>query len=395
MRVGDNYEMIFDSEGLEENEEEEGEEMDYDVGTDSDGEIDLVSAAPIVVSDILQRSHNQQAKVDREARVSSQMPLTAPQHLRSRHLSDFAFSYSSTPAQSPTTTTLPDAEVDMNLKSRFRVRVEPKPISAELSEAIAIMDREILEEGPPKKRGRGRPKGSTNGMSHLAEFQATIGAPKSGSGTPSGTASGAAAGAKKRGRPNKAPELSMRETYLKNEAKFPAFGCEWYDPFEYPGGEHGGTCPAELQNMETLRRHVYLVHGDKGAPNVCRWKKCGQQPEPKVFATYEEWREHMEKEHLIPYSWHMGDGIQNRGIETLEVKKDPEKLPDYLFRDGLQVTPSIKDQQYEDTAGMLGRKRRLREIRRLAEENAPTELEFRAQLLGQQVPRLKRKGSSN
>lgn len=154
-----------------------------------------------------------------------------------------------------------------------------------------------------------------------------------------------------------------------------SFGCEWHakDP-------SGGPirCPAELQNMETLRRHVFLVHGDAHTL-VCRWGKCSHA-QPVVFADEEAFRKHVEEAHFRSYVWHMGDGIQNKGISTL--RQDADKLPLYLFdSDGNLVTPSVKNQQFEDTKGMLERKKKLREIQRLAQENAPDESEFALPLL--------------
>ncbi|KAK8133888.1 hypothetical protein PG984_005900 [Apiospora sp. TS-2023a] len=145
--------------------------------------------------------------------------------------------------------------------------------------------------------------------------------------------------------------------------------------------------------MDTLRKHVFYIHSNT-EPLVCRWGPCGnklaettgseedatneaghQQQRPEEFEDEEAFRAHVEKEHLARYVWHMGDGPQNKGIWT--IKRDPNKLPRYLFgQDGDQITPSIKDQQFEDTQGMLIRKRRLREIQRQALENAPDESEF-------------------
>ena len=137
-------------------------------------------------------------------------------------------------------------------------------------------------------------------------------------------------------------------------------------------------CPAELQNMDTLRRHVFLIHGD-AETLVCRWGKCSHT-QPVEFADEGTFREHVEKAHFRSYVWHMGDGVQNKGISTL--RQDADKLPLYLFdRDGNLVTPPIKDQLLEDTKGMLERKRKLREIQKLAQENAPDESEFVLPLL--------------
>lgn len=149
MQLG-NYDMIFDNGGMEEDkkalvvEQEKlllGEEdFVYDVE-----DVDL-NSAPVVTSDVL--PSNQQTNKD-ESQIS--IPLPAIRSVGSIY---------QLPSLSPTPTALFDGETDMDL-SRLRTRREPKPISKEVSEAIAIMDQEIrdLDEGQPKKRGRGRPKG--------------------------------------------------------------------------------------------------------------------------------------------------------------------------------------------------------------------------------------------
>lgn len=221
-------------------------------------------------------------------------------------------------------------------------------------------------------------------------------ATRSGSGTPT-TASGAGM-IKKRGRPAKAPDLSARELYEKSKPDYRPFRCGWYFwPAEDANGnptDGPDQCPAELHNLETLRKHLDSTHGNEDWIYGCRWDDCCSV-DRCIFQNQQEWREHME-EHLVPFSWRMGDGIQNRGIDKLQKQVGTENLPGYLFKDGVQVTPSVKDQEFDTTNDTLQRRRNLREMLRLAEENAPTDLEFREQLLGKPVqPRLKRRGSSS
>ena len=106
--------------------------------------------------------------------------------------------------------------------------------------------------------------------------------------------------------------------------KFIPFLCEWRG------------CKAELHNLETLRRHIYSVHNKAKAYGAiaCQWSKCGltrqvhdestpkSTPEPKFvhedheFAGMEEFMDHMEKAHLIPFAWHMGDGPRGSTLGT-------------------------------------------------------------------------------
>jgi hypothetical protein len=253
---------------------------------------------------------------------------------------------------------------------------ENTPVPAGVSEALGRMD-EQQSETPPRKRGR--PKGWKPGMSYRelrgepppesSKTKERKTMAKSGSGTPvEGEVK-----PKKRGRPVKLSNMSARDLYLKSNPSYIPFCCEWQQPAPY------GRCPAELQNMETLRKHVSLVHGTPD-PIACWWGKCAEQEAHTEFVDEEDFLHHLEEAHLKPYEWHMGDGFQNQECGTLE--QDATKLPSYLFdKDGNQVTPSIQDQELENTAGMLARRRQLRNIRRLAEENAPTEQDYLMQTL--------------
>ncbi|KAK7921181.1 hypothetical protein PG985_009203 [Apiospora marii] len=240
-------------------------------------------------------------------------------------------------------------------------------------------------------RKRGRPKGWKPGTPYNAQNGGGASSANRPIRKPKSSSAGPSQEPRRRGRPPKPPDLTIREWFLQSDPKYMTFDCEWHE--DNLQGKLT-RCPAELQNMDTLRKHVFFVHNTE--PLVCRWGPCGtklaettesgegatsevkqqqQQQQSEEFEDEEAFRAHVEKEHLERYVWQMGDGPQNKGIWALE--RDPNKLPQYLFgQDGNQITPSIKDQQFEDTQGMLLRKRRLREIQRQALENAPDESEF-------------------
>ncbi|KAF7545972.1 hypothetical protein G7Z17_g8763 [Cylindrodendrum hubeiense] len=163
---------------------------------------------------------------------------------------------------------------------------------------------------------------------------------------------------KRRGRPPKAPSPQPREIYCKLNTPFIAFLCEW----------HG--CKAELHNLDTLRRHVYVVHGGKSGRS-CLWGKCGRKKPPPAFDHPEGFKTHMEEAHLVPFAWHVGDGPNNSSGLKAEEKMDVEdEIPDYLKdRDGKQVTPSVKNQQLEDFVTWKNNRRRLRELLIRRDEN--------------------------
>lgn len=155
VQVGNNYEMIFDSEGQDG--DAEGMAVHEDLLEKLRKEVGPASpAASIVISDVLPLDEATPYRGD--ARRSSQV-----------HVSSSAASYTSPQVlapsiQLPLAAPRASAASSMDLK-RLRTRKEPKPISVEVAEAIAVMDQEITEEGRPKKRGRGRPKGSVKGAS--------------------------------------------------------------------------------------------------------------------------------------------------------------------------------------------------------------------------------------
>lgn len=133
--------------------------------------------------------------------------------------------------------------------------------------------------------------------------------------------------------------------------------------------------------MDTLRRHVFLVHGDED-PLICRFSHCKDHKPPPKFETEDEFERHMETKHFAVYLWHMGEGCQNNGIEIL--KNKPKTLPTYLFDEhGNQVTPSVTEQRLESDLQHKERKRKLRQLLYEQNENAPSEEEWRKQMLGE------------
>ncbi|KAH7160672.1 hypothetical protein EDB81DRAFT_323018 [Dactylonectria macrodidyma] len=211
-------------------------------------------------------------------------------------------------------------------------------------------------------RGRGRPKGWRPGMPYSAN------GPKQQLSTAAGsrearlikTRPSLNGFPKRRGRPPKAPSPLPREIYCRINTPFVAFLCEW----------HG--CKAELHNLDTLRRHVYVVH-ESETRQTCQWGKCGQKETPQVFDQRGAFETHMEEAHLVPFAWHVGDGPNNTSGQQAKEKVE-DQIPDYLKdENGNQVTPSIRHQQLEDRATWKMNRRRLREILIKRDENAAEE----------------------
>lgn len=140
--------------------------------------------------------------------------------------------------------------------------------------------------------------------------------------------------------------------------KYVRFLCEW------------PSCKAELQNIETLKKHIRVVHG-RADPLVCKWAGCdGRSPE---FTQDYEFQDHVDEEHLVPFVWHVGDGHRNEKL-MVKLEKASDEVPAYLFgADGEQVTPSVEDQEIEDFLTWRENRRRLRQILMQRDANAPLE----------------------
>ncbi|KAJ4422831.1 hypothetical protein N0V82_002487 [Gnomoniopsis sp. IMI 355080] len=225
------------------------------------------------------------------------------------------------------------------------------------------------------KRSRGRPKGWRPGMPSTKTGLPTASAfrylDKDGNRIapppPPSSVAPKSTGQKRRGRPPRAPSPTPREIWERlDPPQYVPFLCEWKG------------CKAELQNMETLRRHVRKLHGLEKDRLVCRWGVCGwqEQGQQQVF-TPEDFHEHMEERHLVPFVWHVGDGVRNEKLIYSELtSKEDEEVPTYLLGpDGEQVTPWVRGQEVEDFLTWRENRNRLKQILLQRDQNAPFEEE--------------------
>ncbi|OTA05362.1 C2H2 transcriptional regulator [Trichoderma parareesei] len=168
--------------------------------------------------------------------------------------------------------------------------------------------------------------------------------------------------AKRRGRPPKAPSPLPWQVYRSLQTSFVAFLCEW------------SGCRAELHNLDTLRRHIHVVHCRRAPPFICRWGACAQMSASECeFPDVPSLKEHVAEAHLVPFSWHVGDGPRNSGGPVKHPLEDDE-VPDYLKDEqGNQVTPSVRDQQVEDFATFKQNRRKLKDLLFQMNENLPSE----------------------
>ncbi len=139
-------------------------------------------------------------------------------------------------------------------------------------------------------------------------------------------------------------------------------------------------------NMEVLRLHMDMIHSKKtetetGGVWQCRWGKCARtraenealdtryslirthddkENDDVIFDSKQKLQEHIEKCHMVPFSWYMGDGPKGPNLgslpfchiltlthQTLELQnpaKEQAKLLSYLYdSDNIQITPSVFD----------------------------------------------------
>ncbi|RDW66089.1 hypothetical protein BP6252_09724 [Coleophoma cylindrospora] len=143
----------------------------------------------------------------------------------------------------------------------------------------------------------------------------------------------------KRDQPSKGHE-SKSEDLSPVDGRYAPFICEWQD------------CPAELQNLDTLRAHIFANHeveADSGSI-PCLWAKCSngiEIPERYQFKDLRNWKSHIEEEHLKNVAWHMGDGPRGTSLDT-ESYDSGASRPSYLIdKNGRQVTPSLAKQKIE------------------------------------------------
>ncbi|KAK4101519.1 hypothetical protein N658DRAFT_471427 [Parathielavia hyrcaniae] len=237
----------------------------------------------------------------------------------------------------------------------------------------------------PQPKKRGRPFGWRLGHGSYTALRAGL---PPGSSTPRPKPKKPASEQKQRRRPGRKPAPTARQLYLKLTPHFLAFRCEWEN------------CPAELQNLETLRKHILIVHGrpsptssasaattfpsaDASPPRPpptpaqptfpCRWSTC-----TAIHATHDSFASHMEQSHLLPYLWHAGDGPRNTTTITSS-SPSAHKPPPYLFNArGEQVTPSVHDQHLKTEDDRKKRQARINRVLLLRDRHAPEEPDYTA-----------------
>ena len=88
---------------------------------------------------------------------------------------------------------------------------------------------------------------------------------------------------------------------------------------------------------------------------------------------------HVEEAHMVPISWHVGDGPANTWNSLGSQKTPNEQVPDFLKdSDGNQVTPSTRDQEIEDLATYRLNRQKLKDLIMARDANLPSDDESEA-----------------
>ncbi|KAI8634216.1 hypothetical protein F5Y19DRAFT_203944 [Xylariaceae sp. FL1651] len=351
------------------------------------GEVDTDEdelSMPIVVSDVLQPSRRKttmpslspsgKQQTPRGAKMSQAPALSPGQPSQTPSQMRLAVHIKSLPVTPFTPINAPASRTPSALPSRLG-QSQGRPAKSDTPKS-----RPSTSEGPGLgMKKRGRPKGWKPGMAYSTNPKSKYRRRAEATVAADSPSQGRGQEPKRRGRPPRALEASVRERYLRSKPDYTPYKCEWTLP-KQPGQQKPSVCPAELHNMETLRRHVSIIHGDADSL-VCRYSRCSERTLPLRFATVREFKDHMEKKHFAWYLWHMGEGYQNNSVSTR--KHEPNTAPAYLFDEhGNQVTPSVASQRLESELEYKERKRRLKRLLYLQNENAPSEEEWKKQMLG-------------
>ncbi|MCJ1413349.1 hypothetical protein MMC19_007454 [Ptychographa xylographoides] len=196
------------------------------------------------------------------------------------------------------------------------------PGSASKSVASDIGRSHIASSGETPRR-RGRPPGSKNGTptrggsstrGRRGNRNAQIPADGIGVVLPSRSASPSSRISHVESVNEPVRKKKGRPSHQATTPTFQVFKCQWQG------------CRAELHNLETLRRHLFKLHGRKDGEDTesesepgnqkipCLWIGCEQEG---IFSSttgilkfddMESWKQHVEKRHLADMAWELGDG---------------------------------------------------------------------------------------
>ena len=191
----------------------------------------------------------------------------------------------------PTTNGLGNPKASTPRPTTSRPATPSSAPTADMSGANAVGYSAFGQRQPDGAKKKGRPFGWRKNV-HSREAQ---GLPKAAPFVPKGP-----------GRPPKVSTPSKQQQEQVLQPHYQVYRCEW------------AGCKSELHNLDNLKKHLVKLHGRKNAGEgedgefVCLWEDCAvakrQGGKVARFAEIEGWVDHVEKEHLQPLKWALGDG---------------------------------------------------------------------------------------
>lgn len=102
--------------------------------------------------------------------------------------------------------------------------------------------------------------------------------------------------------PPKMASPTPRQIYDRTQPKFIHYPCDW------------NGCKASLKNVETLQKHIRIVHAEEARDTLCcRWGNCDTAT-PRTYESSEDLDKHFEISHLEPLRWRLGDGQKSHQV---------------------------------------------------------------------------------
>ncbi|PBP15335.1 C2H2 finger domain-containing protein [Diplocarpon rosae] len=348
---------------------------------------------------------------------TSKAPLKASANMaHPSHYQQSNVQYSSSPDRAPHAT--PKSSMQVVITSRSPVHYysnSPTPAYSGRGRAAKSafpMDSRPSSEPPPKKRGR-----PFSNKTLIKKLPKKRGRPFT------SVAAEVEAAARKAAKAERAAARATRASESENRGRRPRirhqFEIAQPKPIFYPFICEWKNCSRELQNLETLRLHIHVAHKKRvDGKAQCLWAQCGRKektPTAKTgdsealdedtsameiedknvidkksqvkrpamaipsFTRRQEWKDHLEEKHLIPFAWHMGEG--HKATDLSGKRKgmiEPRWLND---QDGKEVTASVEGQLLEEGRAAKNNARRFRK-QRGANSWAVKELKAPKQLQG-------------
>ena len=199
--------------------------------------------------------------------------------------------------------------------SNNSTRTIPHATQSAAPSGYTALRQQLAADGTPLPRRRGRPVGWRK---HIHGLDAT----------PADTKASAGTSRLRQAQSNAEPP----------EPRYPVYQCKWKN------------CSGKLHNLETLRKHIKMLHGKVPADQKwkCQWEGCKSEitdnasgtpdAERDYFGSQEACMEHVEKEHLTPIAWELGDGPVGGLSDAHESEASEAYLSD---AQGCQVTPRV------------------------------------------------------